>query len=608
MGNTPNIRFKGFTNDWEQRKLGDICSRVQGNDGRMELPTLTISAANGWMKQEDRFSGNIAGKEQTNYTLLHKGELSYNHGNSKLAKYGTVFSLQTYEEALVPRVYHSFKVENESADFIEYYFATKIPDRELRKLISSGARMDGLLNIGYDDFMGIKMMFPSASEQDKIAEYFRALDHIITLHQRKCDETKKLKKFMLQKMFPKKDAKKPEIRFAGFTDDWEQRKLGDICSRVQGNDGRMELPTLTISAANGWMKQEDRFSGNIAGKEQTNYTLLHKGELSYNHGNSKLAKYGTVFSLQTYEEALVPRVYHSFKVENESADFIEYYFATKIPDRELRKLISSGARMDGLLNIGYDDFMGIKMMFPSASEQDKIAEYFRALDHIITLHQRKCDETKKLKKFMLQKMFPKKDAKKPEIRFAGFTDDWEQRKFGSLLEETRNKTTVEDEDTLLSCAIDGMYLNSELFSHFRGSSNIGYLKVKKNDLILSAQNLHLGNCNVNLRFEHGIISPAYKVYELVGCNPLFMQAWVKKDSTKDFFLKASTEGASVCRKNIVWEELYKQELPVPSIEEQTKVGEYFNSLDHLITLHQRKCDELKEFKKYMLQNMFPQKG
>ena len=161
---------------------------------------------------------------------------------------------------------------------------------------------------------------------------------------------------------------------------------------------------------------------------------------------------------------------------------------------------------------------------------------------------------------------------------------------------------------MLSCAIDGMYLNSELFSHFRGSSNIGYLKVKKNDLILSAQNLHLGNCNVNLRFEHGIISPAYKVYELVGCNPLFMQAWVKKDSTKDFFLKSSTEGASVCRKNIVWEELYKQELPVPSIDEQTKVGEYFYSLDHLITLHQRKCEQTKNLKKYMLQEMFPQNG
>ena len=240
----------------------------------------------------------------------------------------------------------------------------------------------------------------------------------------------------------------------------------------------------------------------------------------------------------------------------------------------------------------------------SQEEQEKIGEYFSSLDHLITLHQRKCEQTKNLKKYMLQKMFPQNGAKVPEIRFDGYTYDWEQRKFGSLLEETRNKTIFEDEDTLLSCAIDGMYLNSELFSHFRGSSNIGYLKVKKNDLILSAQNLHLGNCNVNLRFEHGIISPAYKVYELVGCNPLFMQAWVKKDSTKDFFLKSSTEGASVCRKNIVWEELYKQELPVPSIEEQTKVGEYFYSLDHLITLHQRKCDELKKMKKFMLQNMF----
>ena len=196
----------------------------------------------------------------------------------------------------------------------------------------------------------------------------------------------------------------------------------------------------------------------------------------------------------------------------------------------------------------------------------------------------------------------------PKIRFKGFEDDWEQRKFGELVNEIREKTKSENEDTLLSCAIDGMYLNSELFSHFRGSSNIGYLKVKKNDLILSAQNLHLGNCNVNLRFEHGIISPAYKVYELVDCNPLFIQAWVKQDSTKDFFLKASTEGASVCRKNIVWEELYEQTVSVPEIKEQEKIGYYFRSLDHLITLHQRKCDETKQLKKFMLQKMFPKNG
>lgn len=94
---------------------------------------------------------------------------------------------------------------------------------------------------------------------------------------------------------------------------------------------------------------------------------------------------------------------------------------------------------------------------------------------------------------------------------------------------------------------------------------------------------------MNLRFEHGIISPAYKVYELVTCDPFFIQAWVKQDSTKDFFLNASTEGASVCRKNIVWDELYKQTLPIPKLKEQEQIGQYFNELDNLITLHQCKC-------------------
>ena len=155
--------------------------------------------------------------------------------------------------------------------------------------------------------------------------------------------------------------------------------------------------------------------------------------------------------------------------------------------------------------------------------------------------------------------------------------------------ERREKTKEENEDTLLSCAINGMFLNSELFGHFRGSSTIGYLKVKKNDLILSAQNLHLGNANVNLRFESGIISPAYKVYDIVECNPFFVQAWVKKDETKSFFLSCTTEGASVCRKNINWNELNNKYIPVPSLHEQEQIGIFFEKLDNLITLHQREC-------------------
>ena len=199
-------------------------------------------------------------------------------------------------------------------------------------------------------------------------------------------------------------------------------------------------------------------------------------------------------------------------------------------------------------------------------------------------------------------------VKKPKIRFKGFTETWEQRKFNNLFVERRDKTKEENEDTLLSCAIDGMYLNSELFSHFRGSSTIGYLKVKKNDLILSAQNLHLGNANVNLRFESGIISPAYKVFNLIDCEPNYVQAWVKKDSTKNFFLSCTTEGASVCRKNIDWNALKNNLLFLPNLDEQKKIGSFFSKLDHLITLHQRKCENLKKLKKFMLQKLFPQNG
>ncbi|HAP3770483.1 TPA: restriction endonuclease subunit S, partial [Enterococcus faecalis TDR19] len=170
-----------FNYNWELCKLKEITERVKGNDGRMDLPTLTISASQGWLNQKDRFSGNIAGKEQKNYTLLLKNELSYNHGNSKLAKYGAVFSLKTYEEALVPRVYHSFKsTKNSDPDFLEYIFATKKPDKELGKLVSSGARMDGLLNINYDDFSNIKINIPHVHEQKKISNLLRKIDDIIT--------------------------------------------------------------------------------------------------------------------------------------------------------------------------------------------------------------------------------------------------------------------------------------------------------------------------------------------------------------------------------------------------------------------------------------------
>jgi len=255
-------------------------------------------------------------------------------------------------------------------------------------------------------FLRQSMSVATYEEQKVIGDFLNKFESLLSLHQRKLDNVKMLKKSLLQKLFPKDGEKIPELRFPGFTDDWEQRKLGDVAKRVRGNDGRMSLPTLTISAGSGWLDQRERFSGNIAGNEQKNYTLLRKGELSYNHGNSKLAKYGAVYRLTSHEEALVPRVYHSFRTVNGgNPEFIEYLFATKKPDKELGKLISSGARMDGLLNINYEDFMGIRIDIPLSQEQESIGNFFVQIDAHIALHQRKLDHLKELKKGLLQQMF-----------------------------------------------------------------------------------------------------------------------------------------------------------------------------------------------------------
>ena len=197
----------------------------------------------------------------------------------------------------------------------------------------------------------------------------------------------------------------------------------------------------------------------------------------------------------------------------------------------------------------------------------------------------------------------------PQIRFKGFTEAWEQRKFSDLTDEVIEKTITEDEDILLSCAITGIYTNSEYFSHFRGRSNIGYLKVKRNMLILSAQNLHLGNANVNLKFDHGIISPAYKTFDLKNWNPVFANAWIKRPRANKFWDNATTAGASLCRKNIVWKDLAEQIIYIPAIEkEQRQIGSIFELFDNLITLHQRKLDALKKIKSALLEKMFPKDG
>lgn len=407
--NIPKIRFKGYTEDWEQRKLGELAESFEYGlnasakkfDGRNKYIRITdIDDISNTFNQSGVTSPDIDFTNADNYKLK-KGDILFARTGASVGK--------TYmyrgSDGLVYYAGFLIRARIKSKISSEFIFQTTFTD-SYNQFIKITSQRSGQPGINAEEYSNFKIMIPNYEEQNSIGRFFKKIDDTIALHQRELDLLRKTKQTYLQKMFPKAGEDRPEIRFAGFTEPWEQRKLKEITERVRGNDGRMDLPTLTISAGSGWLDQRERFSGNIAGKEQKNYTLLKKGQLSYNHGNSKLAKYGAVFELKTYNEALVPRVYHSFGTnELSNPNFIEYMFATKRPDKELAKLVSSGARMDGLLNINFDEFMGINVSIPSVGEQKKIGSFFEQLDDTIALHQRNLNVLKEMKKSLLQQMF-----------------------------------------------------------------------------------------------------------------------------------------------------------------------------------------------------------
>lgn len=404
----------------------------------------------------------------------------------------------------------------------------------------------------------------------------------------------------------------PDIRFLGFTDDWEQSKFGEYYSFKNGLNKEKEFFGYGTPIVNFTDVFHNRgiYSQNLMGRvhltweEIANYSVK-KGDVFFTRTSETIDEIGhpSVMLDDPKDTVFSGFILRARAKREDPLDllFKSYVFFTS----EFRKEMKMKSSMTTRALTSGTAIKKMEFCYPkNKEEQHKIGTMFKQLDNLITLHQRKYNKILLLKKAMLQKMFPKEGEVIPEVRFTRFTKEWEQRKFEEIFCERREKTVIENEDTLLSCAIDGMFLNTELFSHFRGSSNIGYLKVKKNDLILSAQNLHLGNANVNLRFESGIISPAYKVYDLVESDPSFVQAWVKKDETKKFFLNSTTEGASGCRKNVEWKTLNKQTIPTPQMEEQILIGKYFTGLDNLITLYQNKLEKLKSMKKSMLEKMF----
>jgi len=411
----PKIIFSEGKKDWVKRPLLSNIDKILDYRGRTPkklglswsdtgyLALSALNVKNGYI--DFNADANYGDQELYDRWMgdnhLHKGQVVF----TTEAPMGNVAQIPNDDLYILSQRTIAFEVKHDliQEDFLATLLRSQKIFNELTAL-SSGGTAKG---ISQKSLSNLKVCLPtSLEEQSAIGSLFRILDDLLSSYKDNLANYQSLKATMLSKMFPKAGQTVPEIRLDGFEGEWKKAKLKDVAHRLQGNDGRMDLPTLTISASGGWMNQIDRFSANIAGKEQKNYTLLKKGELSYNHGNSKLAKYGVVFELKEYEEALVPKVYHSFRVNRlADAKFIEIMFSTKIPDRELGKLVSSGARMDGLLNISFDDFMNIAIIIPTIAEQQAIGFYFSNLDNLIVAHQDKISQLEILKKKLLQDMF-----------------------------------------------------------------------------------------------------------------------------------------------------------------------------------------------------------
>ena len=197
--NTPALRFPGYTGVWEQQQLKTVTNIVNRTDENSSAPIMMITASNGFIDQSERYAYDNTGASLKKYVILHKGELAYNHGASKLRPYGSCFALDV-DNARVPFVYHCFSTSSCDPYFLSTILNSRVVEHQLRRLISSGARMDGLLNISYSDYSNIYITLPTLDEQKKITQLLRTLDGLISLHQR---QTQKGKIYFILYIFKK---------------------------------------------------------------------------------------------------------------------------------------------------------------------------------------------------------------------------------------------------------------------------------------------------------------------------------------------------------------------------------------------------------------------
>ena len=392
---------------------------------------------------------------------------------------------------------------------------------------------------------------------------------------------------------------KPKIRFKGFDNDWEQRKLENFGKATGGTsiesefseEGVYKVISIGSYSENSLYNDQgiraiksDKTSNRVLSRNDLTMILNDKTTSGNIIGRALLIEESGIYVYNQRTERI--------EINVDEYDPVFLYEMLNAPN--IREKIIKQAQGNTQVYVNWSTISLLDYMIPSKEEQVKIGEYLHNLSNLITLHQRKCEDTKKLKKYMLQKMFPQNGSKVPEIRFKGFTDDWEQRKLGECAEflDTQRKP------------LEGAKRVSGPYPYYGASGIVDYVDGYLFDeelVLLSEDGANITDRNYPVCFlaagKYWVNNHAHVLKILPeNENNFICNSLERKDYTQ------YNTGMAMPKLN---KEVCKS-IPVecPSYEEQKKIGDYFRNLDHLITLHQNKCDELKKIKKYMLQNMF----
>ena len=396
--NKPAIRFKEFTDAWEQRKLGEVFEEYSEKNHE-ELPPLTIIQGGGTIRRDESERSLQYDKSSlSNYKMVNKDDFivhlrSFEGGLEKANSQG-----------IISPAYHTFHGENVDSRFYYAYFRSKnFINKDLKPHVY-GIR-DGR-SIDIEGMKTIKIPYTAYAEQKSIGDFLTALDNLITLHQRKYDKLQVLKKAMLEKMFPKNGSSVPEIRFEGFTDAWEQRKLSEIADKVtEKNAGLQYIETFTNSAEFGIISQRDFFDHDIAKMSSlSGYYIVRNEDFVYNPRISTSAPVGPINRNKLGRIGVMSPLYTVFRPHDVDTTYLEYFFKSKYWHSFMNFNGDSGARSDRF-SIKDSVFFEMPIPLPYIEEQRKIGEHLTQLDHLITLHQRELEKLQNIKKSMLEKMF-----------------------------------------------------------------------------------------------------------------------------------------------------------------------------------------------------------